>query len=704
MTSASSGLPARLAMSRRMILLGLVLLPCLLAAQESSSGAPDSVTEPSEAVQPQASSTEQAPSSAVSADEPAGAMSPDATAANTDSANADADAHSDTTTFTAPISDALNEGSPLAFQGGFFALYDDNRSLEIPNFITADLLLTTHAMLEQATVRQIEAEQLAPALAQLVTRLEAALAERAEAEPEDAVISANRDFLAVLAALLRPEPGTPQRLGERAEAELALALGAEGPASSPLWMRTLDYSQLKPRGDYADDPARAAYFRASRYAGLVLFPFRVSPATAVDEALADRSFDQAMQLVGVIEADPEAGQAYAAIDDALTWWFGSADDLNTQRLQALSAQAPQGQAVDREWMLEAIDRAGDRPTILGDIIDQDALADGEHWSDVLVGWRLLPTRRRADTQVFQALVYDRVGAYRGERNADAAPITLGVIGGLPVKAFPSALELMALLGSPFAEQVLQESDATAFDGYAQARAQAAEALSGAVGREAAKLRMLQDWLASDSSDPTEARRRVASALGYWTRDRWQALLHAKQSYTPMGKGLHFDAPRDGAWIEPAVALYGGLLGLAEMQWRRTAEPAWETMVETLKRVVKVARVAADGGPLSADDQAFLNDLDVQLSELIGFRDRPLIVDVHTSPATGDVLEQGLGWVQLVHHRPDGRPGARGALSTHYELRVPIQQRLDDQAWRELLEHGEVPVTATVLVEGEEGNQ
>jgi hypothetical protein len=693
MTGSSEGLVLRPAKSRRIGMCLLALLPCLVAAQEPSNLAPEPLPEASAVVQP-------ASSSDVAADAAPSETAADASAADTDSSGSQG---AEATAAAPPSTDAHQPALP-PFQGGIFALYADNRSLDVPNFITADLLLTAHAMLEQATIRQIEVDVLAPALARLVARLEAGLAERAEAEPEDPVVGANRDFLAVLAALLRPEQGRPEGLGERAEAELALALAAEGPAPSPLWERRLDYSQLKPRGDYADDPARAAYFRASRYAGLVLFPFRVSPATAVDEALADRCFEQAMQLLGLIKADPDAAAAYATIDEASTWWFGGADDLSVQRLQTLAAKAPKDQVVDREWMLAAIDDAGDRPTVLGDIIDLDALADGEHWSDVLVGWRLLPTRRRADARAFQALIYDRVGAYRGAEGAEAAPVTLGIIGGLPVKAFPSALELMALLGSSPAEQMLQATGATDFDGYAQARAQAAAALSEAVGREAAKLRMLEDWLEADTADPIEARRRMASALGYWTRDRWQSVLYAKQSYTPMGKGLNVDAPRDGAWIEPAVALYQGLLELARAQWQRTSEPMWEAMVETMEPVVKVARKAADGGPLSADDQAFLNDLDLNLKELIGARDRPLVVDVHTSPATGDLLEQGLGLAQPVYHRPEGRPAARGALSTHYELRVPIEQRLDDQAWREMLDQGEVPVTATVLIEDEGSDQ
>jgi hypothetical protein len=66
-----------------------------------------------------------------------------------------------------------------------------------------------------------------------------------------------------------------------------------------------------------------------------------------------------------------------------------------------------------------------------------------------------------------------------------------------------------------------------------------------------------------------------------------------------------------------------------------------------------------------------------------------VADVHTDGNTEAVLEEGVGYVDtmvVAYKLPDGRIliGA-GPVMSHYEFKQPMQDRLTDEKWREMLE-------------------
>jgi len=66
----------------------------------------------------------------------------------------------------------------------------------------------------------------------------------------------------------------------------------------------------------------------------------------------------------------------------------------------------------------------------------------------------------------------------------------------------------------------------------------------------------------------------------------------------------------------------------------------------------------------------------------------IVADVHTDGNTGQVLEEGSGYVKLIivaYKVPDGRilVGA-GPVMSYYEFKHPMQNRLTDEDWREML--------------------
>ena len=67
----------------------------------------------------------------------------------------------------------------------------------------------------------------------------------------------------------------------------------------------------------------------------------------------------------------------------------------------------------------------------------------------------------------------------------------------------------------------------------------------------------------------------------------------------------------------------------------------------------------------------------------------IIADVHTDQNTKQVLEEGVGYVNLMvvaYKVPDGRIliGA-GPVFSYYEFKQPMKDRLTDEKWRDMLE-------------------
>jgi len=66
----------------------------------------------------------------------------------------------------------------------------------------------------------------------------------------------------------------------------------------------------------------------------------------------------------------------------------------------------------------------------------------------------------------------------------------------------------------------------------------------------------------------------------------------------------------------------------------------------------------------------------------------LVADVHTHTAEGKVLEEAVGYVDLIIvacPTPDGSVFfSAGPVLSYYEFKHPMSDRLTDEAWRQLL--------------------
>ena len=543
---------------------------------------------------------------------------------------------------------------------GIFDIYEQNRAKGVPNFVTEDFLMASYWLILSDAITQYEETKAAPALNTLLAAL--------MADPK--LDPANQQFLAIFQALLG---GKSQAGSEIADAELKRVNDAAGPAQSDLFRQQIDYSQFKVRGKYTRTEAMRRYFVASKLASTVLFPVMESAATGITAADADELTRRALDLARATEASEAATKAYTELTSGLEFLFGPADDLTIEHYRKQAGKSPSAARKD----LLNLDL---RPSVISIIVDTLRLEKGISVHDVATGWRLLPQRFTADSAAFQELVFDKVKGYQGAGD----PFTSGSVNGSKVKVFPTALELMAIQGSRLAESSLQSSGDTNYQGYAAARARASKLMSRATGLNALHMAFLKKGFADAGRD------HLNSALAFWTQDRYSSILYAKQSYTAVGKGMALAAERAGAWIDPRPGSFQGLAELADVVGKQTGSATMSAFAKEATRCAAIAAGAARTKVLSKEDENYLNGLDLVLFELTGRKDTPIVVDVHTDGNSGTVLEEAIGFAV-----PASQGKARGGRASHYEFKHPMQDRLTDDAWIQMIQDGKLPAVNAI---------
>lgn len=563
---------------------------------------------------------------------------------------------------------------PLAEPEGLFALYEQNRRDDRAHYITVDLLLVSYSLIRQTTQAEFERDRLRPLLIQWLSGLARCL-------PSDKalVTAANRDFLAVASTLLAND-AAPAGLSERARAEWRLVDQALGPAPSPLWEIPLDYGQFKPRGPYTASPEAAVTFRGLRYLSAILFPLQPSPAIQVGPTLGDRLLAQYRQLAEALSTDAALVRMTQNLEQALAWSQGPADDLVFADWQRLPPPTSPVETVHelRQRALVYAQTHHRQPRILGQAVRLDQLLPDQTAAHALTGWRLLPQRITAESAAFQELIQPGTGRYQ-HHCATCTPFGLDHGG---FKGYPALDELPALLGSALAAQGLAAAGETDFAGYPDAAQRAGDRLNEAVGLNALHLNLMRQGLAASAAADPEAQHRVDSLLGFWIWQRYLGVLYQKTSTTPLNKDL--PAPRPGAWIEPAPPLYRALIELVAAHQRHTPNPRWDRFKPLLERCLAIAQRALKTGRISAEDEAFLNDLDLPLRDLAGQDDAPIVIDLHAHPTDGQVMEIALRYPRVVCREGSAQPEACGGRFAPVAFKQPLAERLDDPRWQERL--------------------
>jgi hypothetical protein len=493
-----------------------------------------------------------------------------------------------------------------------------------------------------------------------------------------------------------------------------------------------DYSQYVPRGHYTRSEKLKRYFKAMMWYGRMAFMLKGCNG---DDALisgrdANLSTIQASlissELPDVNVNNRTAQAIWDRIYSVTAFFVGTADDLTPYEyrdaLKNLSSKNASALSDENKLLALKVELAKLRsPEIYGGSgvcvvyppITEERLYECLNETK---GMRFMGQRFVPDSYMFEQLVSPAVGMYIG----NGTPFTMCYTGAGPARCFPRGLDIMSVLGSDRAGDILIEEGDTE---YAGLNTSYEKQLSGL------KLQFagfnISDWnrnlywgwmytlkpLLKDFGDgyPTFMQtkawqeKELQTSLASWTELRHDTILYAKQSYTPVLGAMPQPPKPVRGYVEPVLEFYARLLALTEMTENglgdldalsETEKARLHSLELILERLIAISKTELENNELTDDDYEFIRNFGESLDYVVaGVNDEgketTIVADVHTDSNTKKVLEEGVGYVDLIlvaYIVPDGRiiVGA-GPVLSYYEFKHPMDDRLTDEKWKAMLE-------------------
>ncbi len=498
-----------------------------------------------------------------------------------------------------------------------------------------------------------------------------------------------------------------------------------------------DYSQYVPRGHYTRSEILKSYFKSMMWYGRMAFLLKGGLVSEEDAKIATIQASLiSTELPGVKVADYTAKDVWDRIYAVTSFFVGTADDLTPyEYLNALNKVFGQEFAVNQltdEAKMLAVKAelatmrnpeiyGGSGVCVIYPSITKDKLY--ECLSDTK-GMRFMGQRFVPDSYIFQNLVTPAVGMYVGKNN----PFTMCVTMLGPARCFPRGLDVMTVLGCDRAYQILLQDGDTEYRGtdtsYDKQLAQLKDEFASFTENDWHR-NLYWSWLyalkpltekygkgypAFMQTDAWQDKE-LNTSLASWAELRHDTILYAKQSYTPMVTSMPMPPPQPKpvvGYIEPVPDFYARMLDLTKMTREGLSQLGVLSSEEngrllSLEAVLNTSlRIAVDeveGKKLTQEDYDFIGDFGNRLESIItGVEsegtETTVVADVHTDTNTAQVLEEGAGYVDLIlvaYKVPDGRIiiGVGPTLS-YYEFKQPMDNRLTDEQWKQMLESGQAP--------------
>ena len=586
-----------------------------------------------------------------------------------------------------------------SFHVGYTALFHAHQ----PVYVTADsLLYAWHSSYDKILV-EIEGGALIPALDAMLEGLRQRLA-KAEAAPE---ARADLDvYLAAAASLARGKVQKPIAGGDLTQISALFEAGqkAEGLGFELFGTPAqFDFSMLKPRGHYADDPKLQQYFRAMSWLGRAEIQIGTRRDPHEPWIINRRALNAAVLLGTLFDGSLLA--KWQVIDATVGALVGPADSMSLPGLEATLARLGSvAGKTDTE-----VGAAFEAPTA------QKIRTQLVHIGESSLAFLLLGQRYVFDASVLGDLV-------------------AGSIETTPPRMMPTPLDVaFAVFHNPTAGDLLKPERARYGTPYADALdRKAREPLPddsvahmwlGALRELSPDARRDTQLPAPLASEPF-GRRMLETQLASWAELRHDNLLYTKQSFTAE-VGCEFPS----AYIDPYPAFYAKLGAMAARVRATVAtlrvspqiDHYFEGMTKTMARLTAIAGRERANQPMTDDDLQFIDHMvsldgrSIVCSTTIDpkgwyaelFFDQksalwhdPIVADVHTQPTdeqgnmVGRVLHVGTGLPRLmaITIRHDGGTHTqtyRGLVSSYGELVTHDFERLTDEQWRDRNKNGSV---------------
>lgn len=632
----------------------------------------------------------------------------------------------------------------------FHPLYESNRYGMLPSFITTDSMLHSYHLMFDNMLKNLEEEKLIPELRQLN---EAMLAdsigqyETLKGTEWENAAKRNVAFFAVGYRLLNSGKKNIQSAGsetsidlaykivkDEVEKELALIDAHQGIEESfvmnigaapdsrivdtpqgtfGLEKYKEDYSQYVPRGHYTKTDDLKAYFKAMMWYGRINFRLKnedeVKSSLLVSLALAGKNKNQ---------------ESWDKVYEPINFFVGKSDDITYYDYRDIMKESF-GEKISLENVtgdstkLAAFTKLAkklDPPQINSmPIFNSSIQPDRE---DEIKGFRFLGQRFTIDASIFQRLMTREVGPKGGK--CSAAPFDEG-------RMLPKGLDIPAAMGSSEAYSILQSQGETDYACYKE-NMSSIQTYVSSLDKSVWTQNLYWGWLyslkplteergagyPSFMSNSAWQRKGLNTYLGSWTELKRDTILYAKQAYAELGGGGDEPIRDDRGYVEPEPYVYARLASLIKMTKAGLdsrglldddQKEDFDRMYNLAVRLKVISEKELNGEALSDDDYAFIKAYGGNLEHIwyeVFKKDgkpmlgkdtnAPVVADVATDP-NGFVLEEGTGFVSTIYAVVpiDGKLHmTRGAVYSYYEFVQPMEDRLDDDKWEDLLRSNNAP--------------
>jgi hypothetical protein len=375
------------------------------------------------------------------------------------------------------------------------------------------------------------------------------------------------------------------------------------------------------------------------------------------------------------------------------------------------------------------------------------------------GFRMMGQRFTLDSYLFSEIVSPYSGEYIGEktplptnkqpfsftwndpypREKENRPFTwvktdVEGCNGREVRGFPRGLDIMALLGSKRAKEILKIEGDTNYTDYEKKFEELKKTVDSLSMDDWSKS-IYMNWLYAlrglivpygkgyQTFMQTTAwqDKELNTALSSWTELKHDTILYTKQSYTMSEKGEGGSIPLEpcSGYVEPVPEFYSRLLTITKMtsdgltkllpkeeMYKVSLDYSLQTLEYYVKNLKNISEKELENKELKAYEYDSIKHFSGSLEDLLRhvlmgekldtkvFK-TSMVADVHTDGNTKMVLEEGTGNIKTIivaFKIPDGRIvlGA-GPMMSYYEFKQPMKNRLTDEEWRDML-NGKHPDT------------
>ncbi len=640
--------------------------------------------------------------------------------------------------------------------------YKDMEKQDIPIFVTSDTLLHLYHIQFNEILKRLEQEEFFDELINMGLAMEERSLSDYNSLSDPTLKEAarrNTAFFSVAVMLLNtPTEGyngsedireidfiVPECVAQEVNDELLLISEHSGFEESPIFHYKEDYSQYVPRGHYTETEKLRRYFKAMMWYGRMAFLMKGGQPHGPDAPYLISEEDARIATIGAamiayeLNETENCREIWDRIYAITSFFVGVADDLTPYEYLTAINEVFDGnftfsELTDNEKFLEFKEKLFEMrsPAIYGGTgacavyppLTEDKL---DNVTEKTKGMRFMGQRYVPDSYMFTHLTLE-AGNFVGE----GKPFTMEYTRSGPARCFPRGLDVMAVLGSERALEILKEEGDTDYAGADTSYMKKLDELR----KEFSELNEIEwnrnlyfSWLYTLKSlikghenyggYPTFMQtkawedKELNTALASWAELRHDTILYAKQSYTLEPTAIP-EKPVVG-YVEPVPEFYARILALTRMtknglEGLNALSDAEENRLgnleNVLERLLSISKKELENQELSDGDYEFIKNFGKNIeSTVLGVSNKgtrtTMIADVHTDQNTNQVLEEGVGYVNLIlvaYKVPDGRMiiGA-GPVFSYYEFKQPMDERLTDEEWVGMLLNGNAPEQAPWLV-------